>query len=134
VSTNATTSQPVTVGSATVAEIREMLGGLADGGDRALLIRVNRWGRENGWETGWSGPTWQSKDRLTGVDWEPDDKAIKVSRRTSQRQLWPLFGPWHPVSSVREAVDTLVMLGVLPVEFSSLYAAGRADRATGGVA
>lgn len=91
------------------------------------LRRAIAWGRENGWQTGWSGPTWQSADRLTGVDWDSDDKTVKVSRRDSTRQLWPLYGRWSPVSSPRQAIDLLVVLGVLPAELSSAYEAGRRD-------
>lgn len=93
--------------------------------DRQLLAAVLAWSRAAGWETGWSGPTWQSRDRLTGVDWEPDDEAVKVSRRDSKSQSWPLYGRWYPVTSTRQAIDLLVVLGVLPVELSSAYEAGR---------
>lgn len=55
-----------------------------------------------------------------------DEDAPQVGLRALLDGPVPRVGEtvWYPVDSVREGVDVLVALGVLPAEMSSAYAAG----------
>lgn len=92
-------------------------------GDRALLTRVHRWLRRNGWQAsmpGWSDG--RGRDATVRVTWA--EGMVRVTRRDAAG-LWPQYPRVYPVDSVREAVDLLVAAGVLPAELSSAYQAGR---------
>lgn len=86
---------------------------------RALLVEVRRWARANRWWLGWSG--WHSADGSTVVDWTDDRDEITVRRGGAT------LGLDYPVASVREAVDILCVLGVLPARFSSAHRTAQAD-------
>jgi len=95
--------------------------------DRRLLAEVHRWARTNGWSTSWRG--WINEanliDAAVAVMPEPDHSAIRVTWRKGD-------GGWHTsrqfdVIDVREAIDMLVALNILPARFSSAYEAGVID-------
>lgn len=102
---------------------------------RALLRTVLTWARANGWRPRyrWQGDvtiTWsRGPDAEIGVPGEyvgvhlPDPDNIEDIRHW----LFDHHGRQIPVTSVREAVDVLAALGVLPAALSSMYAAGRAS-------
>lgn len=101
--------------------------------DRHLLARISRWRRTDPtgagraywpkrWEPSyWSG-WWRTFDGLTQVCWaedrEPSDTLVitwQASRYDTPREARV------PVLSLRQAVDVLVALEILPREFSSAY-------------
>lgn len=99
--------------------------------DRQLLISIRQWLRDEGWWLGWTGWTDQFGELASTVivDWDEDE--LRVRRRTAEQvgKSWPLGYGRHeryPVTSVRQAVDILVVLGVLPPRFSSAYRAALA--------
>ncbi|MFE9192022.1 hypothetical protein ACFYL6_20695 [Micromonospora sp. NPDC007208] len=94
--------------------------GFAPGEHRGLLANVRTWARTNGWashrDTGWQNP-----DRTIQVDW--DEHGLSIGRRISADRMWPT-PRLYPASSVRQAVDFLVALYILPMKFSSAYESG----------
>jgi hypothetical protein len=97
-------------------------------GDLTLLRDVILWARANGWQHTWHpihGHAWlnQTDQRLeVDVQYTTDrrEAAMDVYNATPAiHRLWP--------SAIREAVDVLVALGVLPARFSTAYAAGQAS-------
>lgn len=92
--------------------------------ERALLRDVLTWARANGWTHtchpihghNWEGPRNYAVD-LDATD-DRTEFALDVYIPGAINCLWP--------RSVRQAVDVLAALGVLPAELSSMYAAGRA--------
>lgn len=88
--------------------------------DRELLVAVRRWARSAGWWLGWSG--WHSHDGAIVVDWTEGRDEITVRRKGST------LGRDYPVASVRQAVDILCALDVLPPHLSSAYRAALAER------
>lgn len=95
--------------------------------ERLLLREVSRWARDNGWERdliGWSSPTKAGRlfvrVNTGGVDWWPgsdEPRPFGVIRVASAKAMFP--GSTVRVHSVRQAVDVLVALDVLPAEFWS---------------
>lgn len=99
--------------------------------DRELLISIRQWLRDEGWWLGWTGWTDQFGELASTVivDWDEDE--LRVRRRTAEQagKSWPVGYGRHeryPVTSVRQAVDILVVLEVLPARFSSAYRAALA--------
>lgn len=94
----------------------------APGEDRELLADVHRWARTNGWNWheawGWVNAHYVS-DATLAVEWEDGPLVIR-----SGEVLLLLKPKTYPVASVREAVDILVALRILPAHFSSAYEAG----------
>lgn len=97
--------------------------------DRCLLAAINRWRRSASaasptrWEASWDG-WWHTADRLTEVCWAPErvpDDVLEVVWR--ERRYGPERRATIPVTSVRQAVDVLVALGILPPRFASAYTA-----------
>ncbi|MEU4772930.1 hypothetical protein [Micromonospora sp. NPDC023644] len=88
--------------------------------DRRLLADVHRWARTNGWE--WKEYRWENADTSITIR----SNGFELRRRKSATGR---FGPTagHIASSIRQAVDLLVALGILPVYLSSQYAAGWHD-------
>lgn len=92
--------------------------------ERALLASVHRWARTHGWHAerhSWrnGGPASATVD----VRWGRNE--IGVSRVVDRLALnnhgvWSCT-TWIRVSSVVQAVDVLVALGILPVWLSSAY-------------
>jgi hypothetical protein len=112
--------------------------------DWQLLRKVFAWSRENGWRRdkpqnrysedrlsdvyGWSNTSYSADWVMFDIDIEPEGGAVMDGQA---------FGGWVKgwVLSVREAVDVLAAKRILPVELSSVYAAGygqgRDDEAAG---
>jgi hypothetical protein len=92
--------------------------------DRLLLRSVLSWARASGWR-GWkpaNGYQWNRVDSNDEVWWYYD---------ADDRDAWTLVTNVVPaeacVTSVAQAVDVLVALGILPSELSSHYRAGAND-------
>ena len=94
--------------------------GFAPGEHRHLLADVHRWARTNGWNWhecwGWVNARYAS-DATLGIDW--DNGTVTV--RAGQVLLRPTT---YPVGSVRQAVDMLVALDILPASFARAYRTG----------
>lgn len=99
--------------------------------DRQLLISIRQWLRDEWWWPGWTG--WANamaeKDATVVVSWDEDE--LFVRRRSAEQvgRIWPAGYGRHeryPVTSVRQAVDILCALEVLPARFSSAYRAALA--------
>lgn len=91
--------------------------------DALLALKAMRWALANGWRVQGRDMTIDGYTRWTA--WEHDDKAdvtLTYYRHDGHMQ-YDLCDV--PLLSVREAVDVLVALGLLPIEFSSAWAAGR---------
>lgn len=116
-------------GGVTVDEIRAELAGLAGNNDETLIMRVGRWLLADGWERGEGEGMAHNRRRLMDIWWGPANHGDLTWR--SHRSKYDSFPKTRTesVASLAEAVDQLAVWGVLPAEFSSLYAAGRADRA-----
>lgn len=99
--------------------------------DRQLLVDVHQWARANGWRCTWIG--WGnaqiSSSATTVVEWDHDELTVRRRPAAEVGQQWPSgLGSVgrrdrYPVTSVRQAVDFLVALDVLPARFSSAYRA-----------
>ncbi|MFI1195487.1 hypothetical protein ACH4T9_19830 [Micromonospora sp. NPDC020750] len=99
--------------------------------DRQLLADVHRWARTNGWHCTWIG--WANaqlgSDATTVVEWDHDELTVRRRPTAEVGSQWP--SGWgsegrrerYPVTSVRQAVDILVALDVLPAQLSSAYRA-----------
>ena len=91
--------------------------------DRKLLAEVSKWARAYGWvvlrDTGWQNPS-----RIIQVDW--DERGVWIARRNGTDRMWPA-AQLYPATSVRQAVDMLAAIGILPPRFSSAYKAGWHD-------
>ena len=94
--------------------------GFAPGEHRHLIADVHRWARTNGWNWhecwGWVNARYAS-DATLGIDW--DNGTVTV--RAGQVLLRPTT---YPVGSVRQAVDMLVALDILPASFARAYRTG----------
>ena len=90
--------------------------------DRQLLADIHRWARANGWTWnevwGWINARYAS-DASLAVEWDTDRGVLTI--RTG-----PVVfrAKNYDVDSVRQAVDQLVTLDILPAQFSSAYRAG----------
>ncbi|WP_346536991.1 hypothetical protein [Micromonospora sp. DPT] len=98
--------------------------GFKPGADRQLLADVHRWARTNGWNWhecwGWVNAPYASEATLA-VEW--DDAGVLTIRRGPV-----VFRPTrYDVDSVRQAIDMLVALDILPAHLSSQYQAGAND-------
>ncbi|MFI6819763.1 hypothetical protein ACIBJE_02275 [Micromonospora sp. NPDC050187] len=92
--------------------------------DRQLLVDVRRWARTNGWSLSWIGwinATYDS-DATLAVGW--DESGLRVWRKGATG--WPIRSTDYAVASVRQAVDVLAALGILPPHLSSAYRAALA--------
>lgn len=99
--------------------------------DRQLLADIHRWARVSGWHCTWIG--WAnarvSADATTVVEWDHDELTVRRRPSAEVGRQWPSgLGSVgrrerYPVTSVRQAVDFLVALDVLPAQFSSAYRA-----------
>jgi hypothetical protein len=92
--------------------------------DRYLLARLNWWRRKTGTTFSYGAYDWKSRDGRVAVNWEEGE--ITVFRADGRGQF-PTWGDRYRVESVRQAVDLLVALGVLPPEFATAYTAGWND-------
>ena len=91
---------------------------------RRLLAEVSKWAHANGWTNGgwrgwmngryWHEATVYVRPNETGFDVFRTDQGGPVSGRPME----------YPATSVREAVDLLVALRILPDRFSSAFEAG----------
>lgn len=94
--------------------------------DRRLLAEISAWAHASGWTQSWRG--WQNAatdDQATVVVGH-DDGGLRVWRKDA-RGMFPLRSTDYPADSLREAVDILAAIRVLPVVFSSAYRTGRKD-------
>lgn len=94
--------------------------------DALLALRVMRWALANGWRVDRRHMTFDRRTRL--VDWEHDDKpgvTLTFYRDDSTGAVEFDSGDVR-VSSVRQAVNLLAdVFELIPLEFSSVWAAGR---------
>ena len=104
--------------------------------DRQLLAAVHRWARTHGWHAtwiGWANAPWAG-DATAVVEWDHEELTVRRRPDAEVGRQWPSGlgsvgrSERYPVTSVREAVDLLAALGVLPAELSSAYRAGVAAR------
>ena len=91
--------------------------------DRKLLADVHRWARTNGWTWNsawcWQNATYATEATLA-VEWDLDARTVIVRRGDGV-----VFRPTtYPADTVREAVDLLVAIGILPARFARAYQAG----------
>ncbi len=114
----------------------------AEGVDgRRLLARISRWRRTDPdgldrrwWPGRWEQSFWpgwyRTFDGLTEVCWAEDRVPADTLHITWREGR---YGPEREaritVTSLRQAVDVLVAVGILPVEVSSAYEAGCGDAA-----
>ena len=89
--------------------------------DRYLLARISQWRMDNGWtntDLGWVDDFQtvrvREADKGTGID---------LWQRTSVGN-WQMFPTFIPAGSVRQAIDLLVALDILPARFARAYEAG----------
>ncbi len=95
--------------------------------DRRLLAAVSRWAHDQGWERDVLPEWYHTRDRLTNVAWGAGTRgALHVEVKVDRYGDYLLDVDIPDVTSVRLAVDLLVAFGVLPVWFSSAFAAGLA--------
>jgi hypothetical protein len=91
--------------------------------ERDLLVAVSRWAHRAGWTQhwrGWINATYDSDATLTvGVD----EGEVRIWRREPGKGF-PLRSTDYLVAGVRQGVDLLCVLGVLPAWMSSLWQAG----------
>jgi hypothetical protein len=109
-------------------------------GERLLLARIHRWGRQPlpsphsylpQWERElamppgcWQRNTTPAQPETCTVWWGPANRGqLRVQIRASRYGNELLDVSYEP-RSVREAVDVLVALGVLPADLSSAYLVG----------
>lgn len=95
----------------------ELCGPLADvdPDDIALLRRVIAWGRAHGWtahRVGYIDARYES-DATVGVGWDPVAGTVTVWRPAPGSGVLARDCD-YPVNSVRQAIDVLVDLGILP--------------------
>ena len=93
--------------------------------NRARLVTVRRWARAHGWYPTWHG--WTTPDRSLDIEVDTDVRHgadILIRRRDPVTGMRPMYSDRYRVDSVDQGIDLLVVLGVLPVELSSAYAAG----------
>jgi hypothetical protein len=92
--------------------------------DRALLSAVLSWAREQGWQHTSIPRCVRSPNDLVEVWWT---KTGLLGVHIQQKRGGEMRSITVPTTSVHEAIDILTALRVLPMHFSSLYAAGRAS-------
>lgn len=91
---------------------------------RRLLAAVSRWAREQGWERSLVRNLRLSPDGSLSVAWDADGVDVHQGDGRGGVALVCHLRP----ATVREAVDVLAALDVVPQYFSRQYAAGRASR------
>jgi hypothetical protein len=98
--------------------------------DRQLLAEVSRWARANNWSPAeWRGFKNAAFEDQATIAVRVNEAGFQVWRKTSAAPRFTGQPTDYPASSVRQAVDFLVALRILPVKFSSVYEAGvRAGR------
>ncbi|MGN9802024.1 hypothetical protein [Micromonospora sp. L32] len=91
--------------------------------DRHLLAEVSRWRKANGWtlsgQRGWVNARC-SADATVAVDYHPYRDGFTVACKDDRTGTWPLYPDFRAADSVRQAVDMLVALDILPARLSSL--------------
>ena len=92
--------------------------------DRCLFADISKWAHAAGWRNaGWRG--WQN------ARYE-DEATVVVRLNETGFEVWRKNGESHftgrpmeyPAATVREAVDLLAALRILPPQFSSAYVVG----------
>ncbi|MGK5737237.1 hypothetical protein [Micromonospora sp. URMC 103] len=96
--------------------------------DRQLLAAVSAWAHENGWtEAGWRGYKNARYEDGATIAVRPNEAGFEVWRKTSDTPHFRGMSADYPATTVREAVNLLVALEILPAEFSAAYEAGVRD-------
>lgn len=93
--------------------------------ERELLAAVHRWARTNGWtphRLGWANAELPA-DATLAIRHDAGMYGLAIYHR-EPGGVWPTSGTYWPVDSVRQAVDVLCALGVLPAWLSSQWHAG----------
>lgn len=93
--------------------------------ERELIAAAAQWAKDNGWTSaGWRG--WQNARYEDGatIAVHPNESGFEVWRKDTDTPHFRGMSTDYPADSVRQAVDLLVALGILPAEFSTAYAAG----------
>ena len=95
----------------------------APGEHRQLLAAIHRWARTNGWNWhecwGWVNARYASEATL-GVEWEDGTVVIRSGEVLLRSKTYPVDG-------VRQAVDLLFALDILPARYTRAYEAGWHD-------
>lgn len=100
--------------------------GFAPGEHRKLIADLNKWRRTTGWTWGWIRGLVNAdstRNATIAVDWQPagnNPQGFTVARRDDGTGRWT-SPDFYPAADVRQAVDLLVAVGVLPARFSSAY-------------
>lgn len=90
---------------------------------RLVLAAAHRWARTTGWQRTYRG--WRNNDRGLGVAWDHDE--VSVWRRHPRLDRWPSWPVTYRVFTVRQAIDVLCAVDVLPNHLSSAYKAGQQE-------
>lgn len=92
--------------------------------ERDLIVAARRWARANGWELHhWRGAINATYDSDATLTINVTDGMVCLWRKRDDG-TWPLRSVDHAVESVRQGVDLLCALGVLPAWMSSQWQAG----------
>ncbi|MCX5119248.1 hypothetical protein OG992_18845 [Micromonospora sp. NBC_00362] len=98
--------------------------------DRRLLAEVSRWAHRNDWRVGgWRGYQNAAFEDGATVAVRVNEAGLQVWRKPADAPHFTGQPTDYPATNVREAVDILAAVGVLPPVFSSAYRQGRSDGA-----
>ncbi|MBM0277228.1 hypothetical protein [Micromonospora tarensis] len=97
--------------------------------DRRLLAEVSRWRKANDWRDSSRGFQNAPFEDGATVAVRPNEAGFQVWRKPADAPHFTGQPTEYPAESVREAIDMLVALRILPPQFSSAYEAGRSDAA-----
>jgi hypothetical protein len=98
------------------------------GADRRLLADVHRWARTNGWTPAdWRGRQNAPTEDQATIAVRTNEAGFQVWRKTTDAPHFTGQPTDYPADSVRQAVDLLAALNILPAQFSSAYQAGWHD-------
>ncbi|MEU7972199.1 hypothetical protein AB0B48_09160 [Micromonospora sp. NPDC049089] len=98
--------------------------------DRQQLAEVSRWARIQGWRVGgWRGYQNAPFEDQATVTVRVNEAGLQVWRKPAGTPYFTGQPTEYPAATVREAVDILAAVGILPPVFSSAYRMGRSDSA-----
>ncbi|MBM0203228.1 hypothetical protein JNW90_08990 [Micromonospora sp. STR1s_5] len=95
--------------------------------DRRLLAEVSRWRKAADWTDSSRGFQNAPFEDGATVAVRPNEAGFQVWRKPADAPHFTGQPTEYPAESVREAIDLLVALRVLPAHFSSAYQAGQDD-------
>lgn len=94
-------------------------------GERGRIMLLKRYIEARGGKMLPQGGGYRSGDGLTDVSWSPGELVVEVRERPAGLSRTSTVA----VGSVKQAIDVLTALDVLPLTFSSAYQLGREDQA-----